>query len=189
MDVTIYKLTNKLNGMGYVGMTKNFKRRMCEHRKLHNANTRISKAIAEYGWENFKQEILEICDVSIASEREKFWIDRLETKAPNGYNTRDGGGGFYKSSCGFTHEQRFTNSLNYRKNTAYPNLQAEMDRQKITRTALAEMIGVRRATVIDWLNGRSSEISLSTAIKIKEVLGVDMPLEELFAKATAQQSE
>lgn len=186
MDITIYKLTNVINGLGYVGMTKNFKRRMWEHRKLHNANTRISKAIAEYGWDNFKQEILEICDVSIASGREKFWIDRLETKAPNGYNMTDGGEG----TKGHVQppEHRLNKAIALRKNSVFPVLQDELDKQIITRTDLARRLGYSSKGLSAWLNGER-EISLSTAIRIKEVLGVDMPLEELFAKAPAQQTE
>ena len=33
------------------------------------------------------------------------------------------------------------------------------------------------------------ELKISSAIKIKEILGIDMPLEELFAKAPVQKTE
>ncbi|MBQ3434946.1 MAG: helix-turn-helix transcriptional regulator, partial [Selenomonadaceae bacterium] len=67
-------------------------------------------------------------------------------------------------------------------------LQAELDKRLITRTDLAQRINYNFKAVSSWFNGKR-EISLSMAIKIKEVLGVDMPLEELFAKEPAQQSE
>ena len=116
---------------------------MKEHRNSQNANTRISEAIKEYGWENFKQEILEVCDAKIAEERERYWIDMLGTKYPGGYNGTAGGGGILskKPVPYYTTERRFEKALRHRKNTAYPNLQAEMDRQKITRRGLAQMIG------------------------------------------------
>ena len=191
MEYTVYKLTNVINGMGYVGITCNFKRRMKEHRSSNNANARISEAIKEYGWENFKQEILEVCDAEIAEEREKYWIDMLGTKYPAGYNGTAGGGGILskKPDPYYTPELRFKKALKCRKSTfTYPNLQAEMDRQKITRRGLAQMIGVNHEAVSAWMASKY-EPKISSAIKVKEVLGVDMPLEELFAKKTAQQSE
>ncbi|MBR2773393.1 MAG: GIY-YIG nuclease family protein [Selenomonadaceae bacterium] len=184
MEVTIYKITCKLNGLGYIGATNNFERRMAQHRRS-KANTYIAKAIHEHGWKNFKKEILEFCREEIADEREIYWIKELGTKHPNGYNMTIGGEhhNFWKSP-----EELFNQSLKFRKNTAYPCIQAELDKRMITRTAFAQMLGVHQNTATNWLNGKY-EPTISTAIRVKEVLGVDMPLEELFAKATAQQSE
>jgi len=55
----------------------------------------INKAIRKYGKENFVKEVLE---ENISKEelslREIFWINKLNTKLPNGYNMTDGGEGF-----------------------------------------------------------------------------------------------
>ncbi len=189
MEVTIYKLTNKLNGMGYIGMTKNFKRRMKEHRRYRPRSSsyrgcRVDEIINQYGWENFTVEVIEICDAEVAPERERYWIATLKTKIPNGYNGTVGGEKFNKPSA----EKFVQMSAKYIKRIVYPHLQAELNKQMITRTDLAQMLGVSQTTLSDWMKGRS-EPRLSSAIKVKEVLGVDMPLEELFAKKTAQQSE
>ena len=186
MEYTIYKLTNKLNGMGYIGMTKYFKRRIGEHHwggKKQNKRY-IDQVIHDYGWENFTVEVIEICDAEVAPERERYWIATLKTKIPNGYNGTVGGEKFNKPSA----EKFVQMSAKYIKRIVYPHLQAELNKQMITRTDLAQMLGVSQTTLSDLMKGRS-EPRLSTAIKVKEVLGVDMPLEELFAKATAQQSE
>ena len=180
MDITIYKLTNVINGMGYVGATKNFKRRMGEHHwnygDKRKIRTLVDKAIREYGWENFTVEILEVCDAEVAPERESHWIKELNTLEPNGYNCTNGGEMREMST-----EERMQYSANQIKKTIFPVLQVELDKQQITRTAFAQKLGFRSKTVSDWMTGRC-EPKLSSAIKVKEVLGVDIPLEELFAK-------
>ncbi|MBQ3442558.1 MAG: GIY-YIG nuclease family protein [Selenomonadaceae bacterium] len=188
MDIVIYKLTCLVNGMGYVGMTKKLKRRMNEHRHGSNYKSRchVDRAIKKYGWENFHAEVIEICDAEIAPKREMYWIATLKTKTPNGYNMTDGGEG----TKGHVQppEHRLNKAIALRKKSVFPVLQAELDKRLITRTDLAQRINYNFKAVSSWFNGKR-EISLSMAIKIKEVLGVDMPLEELFAKEPAQQSE
>ena len=182
MEVTIYKITYNLNGMSYVGMTKNFKRRMNEHRNGSNGKSRchVDRAIAKYGWENFHAEIIEICAAEIAPEREMYWIATLKTKSPNGYNLTDGGEGTKGHVQPPKH--RLNKAIALRKKSVFPVLQAELDKQLITRTDLAQRLSYNFKGVSAWFNGKR-EISLSMALKIKEVLGVDMPLEELFAKS------
>ena len=92
---TIYKISNLVNGKIYVGKTKQqLEKRMNQHK--HNSktvNSGISAAIRKYGWENFKVEVLEICPIDKLDEREIFWIAKLNSKAPAGYNLTDGGDG------------------------------------------------------------------------------------------------
>ena len=88
----IYKLTNMITLMAYVGKTDDFETRMGKHRNpKENPNTLITKAINKYGWENFKVEIL-IDNVPIEQHVENFYIDRENTRAPNGYNKNRGDG-------------------------------------------------------------------------------------------------
>ena len=186
MEYTIYKLTNKLNGMGYIGMTKYFKRRIGEHHwggKKQNKRY-IDQVIHDYGWENFTVEVIEICDAEVAPERERHWIKEFNTKVPHGYNRTTGG----EMCSELSIKTRVQLSANRIKKTVFPVLQAELDKQNLTRIAFAQKLGFGEGAVSAWMTGRC-EPKLSTAIRVKEVLGVDMPLEELFAKATAQQSE
>ena len=180
MEVTIYKLTCRITSLGYVGATKNFKLRMKQHH-YSKASTYLAKAIRKYGWENFKKEILEICPEEVANERETYWIKELGTKHPNGYNMTFGG---EHPTFSRSPEVVFNSSLKFRKNTVvYPCLQAELDKRMITRTAFAQMLGFKGTSAVSsWMTGKC-EPKLSSAIKVKEVLGVDMSLEELFAKA------
>ena len=188
MEYTIYKLTNGINGMGYVGATKNFKRRMGEHhwnyRDKRKICTLVDKAIREYGWENFTKEVLEVCDAEIAEEREKYWIKELNTLEPHGYNCTTGGEKGKKHSL----ESNLRSSFVEIEKTVFPVLQAELNKQLLTRQKFAQKLGFSSNAVSAWMTGKC-EPKLFTAIKVKEVLGVDMPLEELFAKEPAQQSE
>ena len=87
----IYKLTNMITLMAYVGKTDDFKTRMSHHKSPNDGpNMLITKAINKYGWENFKKEIL-IDNVSKDVD-ENFYIERENTRAPHGYNQRRGEG-------------------------------------------------------------------------------------------------
>lgn len=62
----------------------------------------------------------------------------------------------------------------------FRNLNAEMARKGITSAYLAKRLGMTPTTLSLKLNGKS-ELSLKQAVQIKVILGVDIPLETLFA--------
>lgn len=66
----------------------------------------------------------------------------------------------------------------------YKNVDAELKRNGMTRGELAVALNVAPSTLSFKLNGKSI-ITLDEAKRIKEILGVDMPLEVLFATAAA----
>ena len=87
----IYKLTNMITFMAYVGKTGDFNDRMGEHKDPKSGPTMlITKAINKYGWENFKKEIL--IDNVEKDVDENFYIERENTRAPHGYNKQRGDG-------------------------------------------------------------------------------------------------
>lgn len=63
----------------------------------------------------------------------------------------------------------------------YPNLRAEMARAGVSGAEVAKMLGITAGTFSQKSNGKN-EFSLDEAKTIKDMLGVDMPLDELFAK-------
>lgn len=89
----IYKITNLLNGKCYIGQTiQKLSKRLGRHK--NDKRPGISQAIKKYGWKNFSVEVLEECENrEKLNEREIFWIAKLNTKAPNGYNLTIGGKG------------------------------------------------------------------------------------------------
>jgi hypothetical protein len=86
----IYLVTNKLNGKKYVGQTKQtLSYRWHKHMKRGNA---LFNAIRKYGGSNFTIE--EVCKCDSNKElckMEKYWIKKLNTMYPSGYNLTTGG--------------------------------------------------------------------------------------------------
>lgn len=85
----VYKITNLLNGKCYVGKHKS----VSLHNTYFGSGTIIKSAIKKYGKENFRKDIIEICNESNVCEREKFWIKTLKSTYPAGYNIEPGGEG------------------------------------------------------------------------------------------------
>ena len=87
----IYQIENILNHKKYVGSTNNPDRRMKEHFNAAiwpsccSYNYPLQKAIRKYGQENFIFSILEECDLDKTPERERFYIEKLNTLVNSGY--------------------------------------------------------------------------------------------------------
>lgn len=93
----IYKITNKINGKIYVGKTlKTPQQRWSEHvRDSYKDSCKdrpLYRAFKKYGLENFTLDIIEQCPVDKVNERERFWIESLQT-FKYGYNATLGGDG------------------------------------------------------------------------------------------------
>ena len=54
----------------------------------------------------------------------------------------------------------------------YPNIHAEMARKGLTRTSLAQQLGVDRKTVYNWL--AKGKIPMDAAIKLSEFFGCSL---------------
>jgi group I intron endonuclease len=85
----IYIATNLLNRKQYVGQTKNFDERLYAYR-CNGKYTYFEKALHKHGIDNFN-----FIKIPYPSDEldfwEKFWIDKLNTLVPNGYNLENGG--------------------------------------------------------------------------------------------------
>jgi group I intron endonuclease len=98
---TVYKITNKLNGKSYVGITtKSIHERFQAHLdRSVKSRSAIQKAIKKYGKENF---IIEELDSALNKtelyEKEVYWIAKLDTFNCYGYNLTIGGGGITEMS-------------------------------------------------------------------------------------------
>lgn len=102
MKYVIYKITNKLNNKSYIGQHVYKKE---GPRSYMGKGLGIQEAYKTYGRQNFVKEILEIVEDNtsnrqIISERERFWIQTLNTLEPNGYNRHPGGIGGCTSEAG-----------------------------------------------------------------------------------------
>ncbi len=90
---TIYLITNLINDNKYVGQTvMQLNKRWLAHIQESKTYSErpLYRAINKYGIENFKIKILEECNEDVLSDREIYWIEKLNTYH-NGYNATTGG--------------------------------------------------------------------------------------------------
>lgn len=96
----IYCITNQINDKKYVGLTTtSLVERMSNHKanSKRHPNLPLYRAFNKYGIENFSIEVLEEVDNSMLSEREIYWIAKLDTfNSQNGYNATLGGEGGHR---------------------------------------------------------------------------------------------
>lgn len=85
----IYRITNNLNGMIYIGQTR---RTVAERVKQHiYQQSKIGKAMTKYGTENFSIDVIDHADTQEEVDSlERFWI-AFYNSCENGYNTLSGG--------------------------------------------------------------------------------------------------
>ena len=87
----IYAITSPSNKT-YVGQTiQTLEERLKDHKKQTSNCTLLKKAINKYGIENMTCEILESTSQDMLDDREKHWINVLNSLAPDGYNCSSGG--------------------------------------------------------------------------------------------------
>lgn len=92
----IYKITNQITKLAYVGQARDMKERWREHMKFGlgidtPANNPLYMAMKKDGLENFTFELLEKCDTKDLDEKEKFYISLYDTYT-YGYNSNSGVG-------------------------------------------------------------------------------------------------
>ena len=115
MECEIYSITSPSNKV-YIGQTLKIRangsgcgttKRWTEHVQEANRNngkgcTMLNKAIRKYQSENMIISILEECSAQEADNREKHYIEKFNSQAPNGYNLTSGG----KNSTTYSEETR-----------------------------------------------------------------------------------
>ena len=143
----VYKFTSPVD-MGYVGKSVNFKSRVSNHRTKAYAkkdgdwvcNSIWKQAIRRIGWHNLTVMILEFVPEEVSlDERERYWIAKLKTQDPNGYNSNKGGGGPTKH----TEEAKAKMSANQPKK---PVTSREIKEEYANGTQLVEFVSYPSAT-------------------------------------------
>lgn len=92
----VYKVTNKLSGKAYIGLTTQSLRKRWNAHVAQSPKCRwpVHRAIMKYGRDAFEVAVLERCaDRASLDAAERRWIEREGTMQPNGYNLTAGGGG------------------------------------------------------------------------------------------------
>jgi group I intron endonuclease len=134
--IGIYKITNRINGKSYVGQSINMEKRFKEH--LYKQDAYIDRAIHKYGKDNFNFEILEQCSQEDLNEKERYYINKLNTKQ-KGYNIADGGA--YPALSGYKHSQAKLNKKDV------SNIVNDLKTTNISYRDLASKYKVSTATI------------------------------------------
>lgn len=148
--MVIYKITNKVNGMMYIGQTKHdIKIRWKQH--CHNGNgcRFLHHAINKYGADNFIIEVIDTANSKIElDEKEKYWIDKLNTISPNGYNLKSGG-----NTPKYSQESRLRMSKNHHdvsgaNNPMYGRIFSKETKLKISKALTGKRLSQQRKEYI-----------------------------------------
>lgn len=94
MKITgIYGIRHKASGRWYVGQAYDIRKRFKDHRAMASTKTRkhFYLSLRKYGHDAFAWRILERCEKAELNRREKFWIQKLNSVEPRGYNLTTGG--------------------------------------------------------------------------------------------------
>ena len=90
----LYKITNTVNDMVYIGVTKNPQHRMISHACFTTPTKSIIKnAIKKHGRDKFTLQVLLKSTQDYCYEMERKAIEAYNTLKPNGYNICTGGRG------------------------------------------------------------------------------------------------
>ena len=91
----IYSITNTVNNTIYIGRTKCFYKRYYQYKSAFNkkdftrTNQYLLNSMLKYGFEKFKFDVLEYCEIDMSPERELYWMIKLKSHNKNiGYNLR-----------------------------------------------------------------------------------------------------
>lgn len=102
----VYKITNKITGKIYIGITNQGSGARYRHHWYESRigePSPIHRSMAEYGEDNFTLEIIDFAETyEELKEKEKFWIKKFNSTDRNiGYNLTEGGDGTF----GRTHSE------------------------------------------------------------------------------------
>jgi len=97
----IYCITNKITNKQYVGKTeRDCKTRWREHQNsafIYHIDVYLYRSMRKYGILNFEFKIIDMIENDLICDKEMYWISKLSTLAPKGYNLTSGGEG----KCGY----------------------------------------------------------------------------------------
>jgi len=104
-----------------------FRKRMRKHELGHDDCRYLNRAIAKYGWENFKCEILFYCNLEQLDYYEKKFIALYNTCHGPGYNLTEGGGGVK----GFKHSKETIELISGKNHHGYGKPLKESTKRKL----------------------------------------------------------
>ncbi len=149
MMYKIYLISNLKNNKQYVGITKfSLEERFSQHTKR---GFLLTEAIRKYGKDLFSIELIE--EVKTAEkvyELEIFYIQKYNTKVPNGYNITDGGDGVF----GWEVTEEYRKECSERVKELHKQKKVGMYDKKHTEETKEKMKKSAKEVERTWLTGR-----------------------------------
>jgi group I intron endonuclease len=137
----IYRTTNLINQKFYIGKDTH------NNPNYYGSGKKMKLAIKKYGKENFKKEILEICETKEQlNEREKYWIEKLNA-INEGYNISLGGDG------------GDTISNNPKKDEIAKIHSEKMKMEKFNKKKGTKVVKLKRRDDSNWVNPNKGKVS------------------------------
>lgn len=170
MDVgLVYKITNKINNMCYIGKTKNsLQERLRTHYQKHSNCKKLKKAFIEFGLDNFTIEVLQDnIPYSLLDSIEVYYI-KLYDSVKNGYNIKEG-----NKKCKGRSFHSISDSIKkkvideYKKGIS-TDLIAEHFRISLTSVYnILSKNNVEKTQNFGWFNKGKAKIDFDTLVKMK----------------------
>lgn len=154
--IGIYKIENKYNRRVYIGKSKDIIHRWSEHEKLlakrKHHSAKLQEDFDTYGGiEAFEFAIVELCDVSELTEKEKFYFAEYDS-IHNGYNGNEQNRNEERNEIVFTNRsyKELQNRLGNSCLMTYFYLRFNADEKNqiiLNQTQLADEVGISVLTV------------------------------------------
>ena len=161
----IYKITNKENGLIYIGCTINsLEKRFGEHLSrcfTSEYKSKLYNSMKKYGQENFTIELIEECDLNIIYETEKKYVEQYDSYN-NGLNSTMGGEG----CLGYTHSPEIRQKIS--ENTKNGNSHKGKTYEELYGDKADEQREKRRLSVKQGWGLMSDDNRQKRIIKTKE---------------------
>lgn len=148
----IYILTNIANNKQYVGMDSNMPRRFKQHIKgIGGKCPLLHDALSAFGLDKWTVQFIPYPSISNTALRavEQWYIGKLQTKHPNGYNMRDG------SNPNLKQKRRQLKRLTpAAKRRAELKAQVRKRREQgVLLETIADEFDISKGTVSEWCKG------------------------------------
>jgi group I intron endonuclease len=162
--MTLYVITNLVNGKQYVGIAVGFGRRCREHISGHGSKI-VYQAIQKYGIDNLRFEAWYEGDEQWIRTMERRAILALDAMAPSGYNLTFGGEG----SLGWRASEETRRKMSEARKGKKLGPHSEETRQKISEAHKGKKCSPEEAARLRELCGRGADHPCAKSVTVNGV--------------------